>query len=513
VDQTLAALDVGTNSFHLVVARANGPASFEVIAREKLMIRLGEGPGDMKHLSAEAIERGVDALARMRRIAEISGAPMRAVATSAVREAENADEFIKAAWERAEVEVEVVSGIEEARLIHLGVLQALPVFDQRLLLCDIGGGSTELLVGHRGEVLASRSFKLGAVRLTSRFYRTDLDHPSAYAACRDFVRSTIAPLVREVERFGFEVAVGSSGTIEALAALVQAARGNQTPRSFNGFTFTRDALAAVVDRLRKAGSVSRRRDLAGMDPKRADIIMAGAVIFDQVVAECGIETVTISDYALREGVLLDTLQRTTGGTLHHLIDLSRRSVLSLVDAWDDNPVHARACARLAVTLFDELGPLHGLAVDAREYLEAATLLANVGQVVSHDKHHLHSYYLIRNCERLTGFTDHEVELIALVARYHRKSAPKASHAEFVRLSRADQRLVRVLAGIERVAIGLDRSQRGLVRSVTAQLGPEAIELQVEAEPGADIALELYASQERSGLLATMLERPIRCRAR
>ena len=203
---TLAAIDVGTNSFHLVVARVVGDTRFEVIAREKDVVRLGSGGGDMKQLTPAAIQRGVDALRRLKRIADISNAPVRAVATSAVREAENNDEFVRRAREEAGVEIEVVSGIEEARLIHLGVLQALPVFERRLLLCDIGGGSTELLIGQRGTVLASRSLKLGAVRLTTRFFPGERLHPGAVSSCGTFVRSTLAPFAKEVEAHGFEVA-------------------------------------------------------------------------------------------------------------------------------------------------------------------------------------------------------------------------------------------------------------------------------------------------------------------
>src|SRR5262245_483578 len=223
---TLAAIDVGTNSIHLVVARVvSGGGPFEIVAREKEMVRLGSGGGDMKRLSPDAIERGVATLLRFKQIADISGAPVRAVATSAVREAENHDEFVRRARHEAGVEIEVISGIEEARLIHLGVLQSLPVFDRRLLLCDIGGGSTELLIGQRGEVLASRSLKLGAVRLTTRFFPGERVHPGAVSACRTFVRSVLRAFTKEIETHGYEVAVGSSGTILALTAMARAEDG------------------------------------------------------------------------------------------------------------------------------------------------------------------------------------------------------------------------------------------------------------------------------------------------
>jgi exopolyphosphatase/guanosine-5'-triphosphate,3'-diphosphate pyrophosphatase len=185
---TLAAIDVGTNSLHLVVARIVDDRHFEVVGAEKEMVRLGTGSGDMKRLDPAAMDRGIAALARFRRIADIHDAPVRAVATSAVREAENHDEFLARARAEAGVEVEVISGVEEARLIHLGVLQALPVFTKRSFVCDIGGGSTEVMVGEHGELLTARSFKLGAVRLTNRFFPGERLHPAAVQACRTFVR-------------------------------------------------------------------------------------------------------------------------------------------------------------------------------------------------------------------------------------------------------------------------------------------------------------------------------------
>src|SRR3954454_3973711 len=195
---TLAAIDVGTNSFHLVVARVVGDGRFEVVAQEKEVVRLGSGGGDMKLLTPDAIQRGVDALRHLKRIADISGAPVRAVATSAVREAQNNDVFVQRARDEAGVDIEVVSGTEEARLIHLGVLQSLPVYDRRLLLCDIGGGSTELLIGERGEVLSATSLKLGAIRLTSRFFADQSLHPAAVDSCRRHIGSMLAPFERSV---------------------------------------------------------------------------------------------------------------------------------------------------------------------------------------------------------------------------------------------------------------------------------------------------------------------------
>src|SRR3954471_16422787 len=192
----LAAIDIGTNSIHLLLAQPLEGARFETIGTEKEMVRLGSGSGDMKELAPDAIDRGVACLERFRRIADLSNASIRAVATSAVREAENRDVFLRRARDEAGIDVEVISGVEEARLIHLGVLQAVPVYDQRLFLIDIGGGSTELLIGERGGGLASRSFKLGAVRLTNRFFGGERSHPAAVDSCRRYIASTLAAFHR-----------------------------------------------------------------------------------------------------------------------------------------------------------------------------------------------------------------------------------------------------------------------------------------------------------------------------
>src|SRR3954470_18249599 len=209
----LAAIDIGTNSFHLVVARPTGNSRFEVLDREKEVVRLGSGSGDMKRLAPEAIERGIDALARFKQVADSRDAHVYAVATSAVREAENRQEFVRRAQEEAGVHVAVISGAEEARLIRLGALQAVPAFDQRHLLVDIGGGSTEFVIGEGDVVLGARSLKLGAIRLTERFQLEGAVKRKTVDEARQFIRSYLAPVARMVNAFGFEIAIGSSGTI------------------------------------------------------------------------------------------------------------------------------------------------------------------------------------------------------------------------------------------------------------------------------------------------------------
>ena len=283
--------------------------------------------------------------------------------------------------------------------------------------------------------------------------------------------------------------------------MAHAATSAEALRTYNCARFTRGELESVVKELLRHRTASARAKVRGLEPARADIVVAGALILESVAATFDVEAFTYSEGALRDGVLVDTVSRmdASGASLHHLRDVSRRSIQQLMARCDDDPSHSAHVARLAVALFDGLAEAHGLDDTAREYLEAGALLANVGLVVAHSKHHLHAYYVIRNSE-LAGLTDAEIEVIAQIARYHRKSEPKASHPEFAALSARDQQLVRTLAGMLRVAIGLDRSHRGNVRGLEVELRPKRAVVFVEAAPDADIGLELYAANERKDLL-------------
>lgn len=505
-----AAVDIGTNSMHLVVARIAEHGGFEMLTTEKDMVRLGRGGGEMKELAADAIERGIASLARLREVAGSFGeVEFVAVATSAVREAANRAVFIERARTEVGVDVEVITGYEEARLIHLGVLQALPVFDHRLLVVDIGGGSTEFCIGKGDQVIEARSMKLGAIRLTQRFFG-DIDDGDGVVGneqleqCRQYIRSALAPVAHDLGGHRPELTVGCSGTISTLAAMALARRGDR-PRQLNGATVTANEVRTLVGDL-ILRSTKERREIPGLDAKRADIIVAGAMLFAEILRAFDIDEVTISEYALREGVLFDRFGRAAG---QKLSDLRRTNLLRLAHQLDLDPAHAEHTALLATALFDRTTQLHGLGDHARELLDAAALVHNVGLSISHSSHHKHTYYVVRHSEQLTGFTEHEIELIAVIARYHRKSRPKTKHAEFAALGADDRRLVEILAGLLRVAIGLDRRHAASVRSVRAIVGDDGLLIEPLAAATGDadvddLDLEIYAARERSDLLADAL---------
>ncbi len=502
--EVLAAIDIGTNSIHMVVARVAGNDRFEVITRLKEMVRLGSGQGEMKHLEPDAIDRAVAALTRCRQLADSLDATVFAVATSAVREARNAGDFLVRARDEAGVDVQVIAGHEEARLIRLGVLQALPVWDKDMVLVDVGGGSTEIVFGRGEDVTYARSIKLGSLRMTRSYFPDGEASAKAVAECRKFVKGRLAPMLRDAMHLPFEVAVASSGTAESLAVMALARSGETPPQTMNGAVLTRKALGKVIDDLASATTTEERRQLPGIDSARADILLGGAIVIEQVCDALGIGELVISEYALREGVLLDGLHRLRGGSLHHLSQLREASVHHLIELCDDDPAHSVQVAALALQLHDALGGRLGVGDADRELLEAGALLANVGLFISHSGHHKHSYYVIRNSEHLMGFTDREIELIAQVARYHRKGRPAEKHPEFAMLSSDDQARVRAMVSMLRVAIGMDRNHDGAVEHLNVKDEGDHVRIELVGEPDADLSLEVYAANARSNMLADQL---------
>ena len=511
----IAAIDVGTNSFHLVVASVDAEGHLEVLTREREPVRLGSGGEDMKRLEPDAMDRGISTLGRMRRIAVHAGATnVTAVATSAVREADNRSEFVERARVEADVDIEVVSGVEEARLIHLGVLAAVPLLDKRHLLIDIGGGSTEFVIGDGAQPLLLRSLKLGSIRLTDRFFPGGRTCERSVRECRIYIESFLGHLPSEIAELGFDTAVGSSGTIAALARICAIRRGDRDSRT-GRLSFTAKELRSLSEDLVNATTPSRRLAIEGLEERRADIIVGGALLLSETFKLLGIKRMEVSDYALREGILFEQMRRAAAPELdpfHRLEDLRRSGVMHVANSYHEDLHHAEHITDLALELFDGLGPQHRLDDEDRELFEAASLLHNVGIFISHSAHHRHSYYIIRNSEHLTGFTEREIEIIAQVARYHRKSAPKSKHTDFASLSSTDQNKVRWMAAMLRVAIGLDRSNRQVVTRVRVASASEhlngELNLIVRVSPGVDTSVELFTARARSELLETVSGRKV-----
>jgi exopolyphosphatase/guanosine-5'-triphosphate,3'-diphosphate pyrophosphatase len=421
-----------------------------------------------------------------------------------VREALNQDDYLRRVKAETGIKLEIASGFEESRLIHLGVLQALPVFNKRHLMVDIGGGSTEFLIGHKRKTLYNNSLKIGAVRLTQRFFGSDKKTVRAARDCQKFVRGMLTPIRRSVRELGFDIVVGTSGTIANLANIIRCGRGEGSVSSLNGLTFTREELLDTVDTILGAKETEDLLDIEGLDPARVDIIRAGGIILAEVFNELGIKKMTVSEYALREGIILDTLEQIhSDGRIKHLHNLRYANVLHLAEGLHYEKGHAHQVTKLALKVFDQTSSLHKLGAHEREFLEAAALLHEVGLFVSHAQHHRHSYYLIRNSE-LLGFTENEKEIIANVARYHRKSHPKIKHEGYNRLSADDQDVVNKLSSILRIADGLDRTHSSAVKDVKCRISGRSIAFTIRPRRQSKLELEVWGAERKKDLFEKTL---------
>ncbi|MFA7228210.1 MAG: Ppx/GppA phosphatase family protein, partial [Melioribacteraceae bacterium] len=385
--KNIAAVDVGTNSFHLIVVNADKDGNFEIIDREREVIRLGQGnPGDIKLINTGAMKHAVRALKGFKGIADSHGAPLRAVATSAVREALNKNEFINRVWNETGVEIEVINGHEEARLIYLGVLKSVPIFDRKTLIIDIGGGSTEFLIGNKGENIFSASVKLGAVRLTQKFFENSELNRKSIDECRNWIHGELFNLSETVKGIGFDLCVGASGTIMAAGFMIEAIlRGRKSQDVIlNNYEFAKDEFFEIRDEVLKRKSEERRKKIPGLDDKRADIIPAGIIILDEIFKLFNLDRMTISSYALREGIIIDTLQKEFSDVAGRpFSDIRGGSIKRLSESFEYDRAHCGFVASLAVKLFDQLKPIHQLDDKCREYLEAAASLHDIGYQISH----------------------------------------------------------------------------------------------------------------------------------
>lgn len=504
----IAAIDVGTNSFHLVIASVNDKGILQIHSRAKEMVRLGSGSGDMKVLSFDAMERGVDALRRFAEMAKKVKAPIRAIATSAMREADNRDEFVHQVVEQTGIQIEVVSGMEEGRLIYVGALHALPILSKRSLVIDIGGGSTETVIGLKGEHQYIHSAKLGSIRLSQRFFNEEPTTFEQINACREYIKGDLMPTFGQILESGFEIAIATSGTAHTLASMALASKGKRVPEVMNGVHITREELLGAVNSLIVAETPQQRAQIAGMEPRRADIILGGALILEQIVINLNIQRLTLSAYALREGILFDTVQKDADiKAFHHLSRLRSETIYYLSELYKVNMPHAHHVKELSLTLFDQLISLTSLADAERELLEAAALLHDVGYHISPEQHHKHSYYIISNCV-MPGFTNDEANVIANIARYHRKSTPKKKHENITNLPLEKQKTITILAGILRIAEGLDRRQQQIVSAVQVSIEKDTLHIAIQSAGGLGADIELWGARRRKELLEQILGKKI-----
>jgi len=498
----IAALDLGTNSFHLLVADVQPDGHFEPIAAEKSMIRLGDVVSREGWITEPAAEVVIATVRRFRLLAEAAGATeLHACATSAIRSAANGDEIVDRIEAETGVAVEVISGRREAELIF-GAIRAAVVLEPAPALCfDLGGGSVEVMVGDAGGLHLAASERLGVGRLTAQQVHSDPLSKQDRRALREHLVETLTPLAARVRELEPHLVVGSSGTLEDIARMVTVRRGAEVPISLNQLVFTRDEFLPLHKQILTSTADERLR-LEGLEARRVDLIPAGSMFLATAMELFGFEEMTISEWALREGIVLDVIGR------HDPVDWSddprairRASVQGLARRcrWPED--HSRRVARLALELFDQTVELHGLGAHDRELLEFGAFLHDIGEHVASQGHHKHSTYLVRHGQ-LRGFTPDEVQHLAALARFHRRGEPKATDE----LPLVDEEQLRPVVALLRLADGLDRSRSGAVEHVDVRVGPSLVTVELDAR--GDAELELWGARRKRELFEKLFERDL-----
>ena len=479
----VAAIDIGTNSTHLLVASVDTTlGTFSIEQAEKSTTRLGERDPDSGELTSAGMQRGYETLRRFRDLA-ISHDVEQIVtaATSAVREAPNGREFLQSIQDGLGMDVDLVSGPEEARLIYLGVLSGMSFGDRPHLLLDIGGGSTELILADGRDARALTSTRVGAVRLQRDFVKDDPIPPQRRSFLQAFIQGSLEPAVDKVHRRikpgEIPVLVATSGTAMAIGALA-ASEDDRPPLKLHGYRVSRQRLDRVVEKL-VTMTPEQRRDLSPINDRRAEIIVPGALILQTTMQMLGVDELVLSERALREGLIVDWMLR------HGLLEdrfsfqssIRQRTVIHQVQRFAVNQRRAERVATHALSLYDATeGLMHQDDGQGRELLWAAAMLHACGQHINLSAYHKHSWYLIRHGE-LLGYSEAEHLMVAAIARYHRRSLPKKRHESWQALvTRDNRRRVSEMALLLRLAAALDRRPEPVVASVRVNTTPDVLDL-------------------------------------
>jgi exopolyphosphatase / guanosine-5'-triphosphate,3'-diphosphate pyrophosphatase len=498
----IAAIDIGTNSIHMVVVQIDPSLpSFTVIAKEKDTVRLGDRHPATGELTPEAIIRSLDTLRRCKELAmSLKAEKIIAVATSATREAGNGESFLRQIESELGIVVNLISGREEARRIYLGVLSGMDFNEQPHIIIDIGGGSTEIVLADIHEPRFLSSTKIGAVRLAKEFVTTDPISDRELKALRAYVRGMlerpIAEIWQNLQLNEVPRTIGTSGTIETIAEIHAKDNLGAVPDPLNGYEIKYKDIEKIVKRLAKM-SYAERLEVSGLTDKRAEIIVPGAVILLEAMQMLKLDSLVLCERALREGMIVDWMltHGLINSRLRYQNEVKNRNVIKIAQKYHVDIDYSQRVAKFALSIFDQLqGQLHGWSEAERELLRSAAILHNSGVYISHSSHHKHSYYLIRNAE-LLGFTELELELIANIARYHRRSRPRKKHEAYQKLPHKQyQLMVRQLSAILRLAVALDRRNKGAIAKVSCQYDSRNRLLSFQIQPleiGDQCSLELW----------------------
>ncbi len=501
--QRLAAIDIGTNSIRCINVEVDEKSGFRVIDDEKTTVRLGEGLSETGMISAAAWKRAREALLRMRKITDGLGASfIEAVATSAVRKASNGDAFVAAMKKETGVDIRVIDGEEEAELAALSARHHFDMANSRFGLVDIGGGSVEIVTATGIHIEEVFSLELGAVFLTENFLGSDPVNDKQMKALRKHLRKSLHSELAGHD-LSLQCLIGSGGTITNIGSMVMARRSEQYD-SVHGYEVLHSEVVHLLATLERK-TCRERRDIAGLSPERADIIVAGVAAVDELMRALGANLLKINERGIREGLIIRSLMKYGLWTIGDELREWRSSLRDFARSCHTDEIHCEQVRKLSVAIFDSLEKSFAMGPRASQLLEAAALLHDVGYFISYSKHHKHSYHLIRHAN-LFDFTPREIEIIANIARYHRKSLPKTTHDNFRRLSPQDQELVMKLGGILRLADGLDRRRSQQVEQLTCRLSKQRLTIDLDSE--ADLSVEIFGGQAKGEMIEKAFARKL-----
>ena len=500
----IAAVDMGSNSFHLLVVDAHPDGSFDVLLREKDVLRLGEVVTRTGGIPDADEERVVATMRRFAGMASsIDATATVACATSAMREADNSAAVVDRIRDETGIDVEVISGRREAELIFSAVRASLDLEPGPAVCFDLGGGSLEVTVGDNAGLHWSASVHLGVARLATQFVTQDPPSADELRAVDARVREVLDPLAEEIAGLAPRKLVGTSGTFLDLARMAHAHRTGGAPSSVNQLVVARSDLEAVHERVVTAPA-SIRTKIPGLDARRADQIPVGSRVLLTILDRFGFDELVVGEWALREGIVLDAIRRhDVAEWTNDAAAVRRSSVLGLARRCNVDEEHARQVSRLATSLFDQTRPLHGLDDGDRELLELGAVLHDIGEHVAVEAHHKHTAYLIEH-GKLKGFAPQDVAVLATLGRYHRGNDPKASFEPYGSLPEDRRADVRKLLALLRLADGLDRGHGAVVERVEVDLSCGG-RTRLIVHAGVDADLEVWGARRKRDLFERLFE--------
>ncbi|AVR44570.1 Ppx/GppA family phosphatase [Christiangramia fulva] len=493
----IAAIDLGTNSFHAVIVDIYPDGSFRTIDKLKEMVILAEKGMD-NYLSEDAMQRGLDALKRIKFLCDSQQVEeILAYATSAIREARNGGDFIQRMIDEVDIKARAISGKMEAEMIGLAVRHNIALSEEMVLMVDIGGGSVEFIIGNVDEFIYYNSLKLGVARMAAKFVSHDPITKKEIKNLKDHYQKTLGEVEKIVKEHSVKTMIGSSGTMENIAAMIASRNSINASITLNELVFHDDEFIPFYEKFIRLDKKERLKEKQ-LEDKRVDIINPGMVLLKFLIEELNIQNIKISEAALRDGMIIDFINKEKPklSLVANFPDPRKRSIYELLRKTNWMEQHSTHVANMGLQIFDEFQADLKLTENDRELLNYASLLHDIGYYISFRKHHKHALYLIRNSD-LRGFTDDEINIMANVARYHRRSTPKKRHPFYKQLDKPLRKRIKKLSAILRIADGLDRSHYQNVKSLEIENGKEKVKLLITTE--GDPELEIWGAERKSEL--------------